>query len=169
MATSKKAYIPDTAIDRNTHEKYAINDPSLFPHYALLMPQLTAGLPPFLTACTGMDALCHAKVYQTLSEMAVTAGIADKITSNRENAEKFIAAIRELNTAMGIPDRIPELKTEDIPALAGRALREANPLYPVPVIFNRNDMEKVYDKIIREDKNLARRSMDAGRGTSVIQ
>ena len=40
--------------------KYAINDPSLIPAVAVLDPLLTVGLPPSITAATGMDALCHA-------------------------------------------------------------------------------------------------------------
>ncbi len=43
-----------------THEKYAINDTVLIPHYAVLDPVLTVGLPPHITATTGMDALTHA-------------------------------------------------------------------------------------------------------------
>ena len=37
-----------------------MNDPSLMPKYAVLDPELTVGLPPQVTATTGMDALCHA-------------------------------------------------------------------------------------------------------------
>ena len=44
----------------STHEKYAINDPVMIPQYAVLDPVITAGLPPHLTATTGMDALTHA-------------------------------------------------------------------------------------------------------------
>jgi len=239
--TTLAAVITDSA----THEKYAINDLSLIPHYALLDPLLTADLPSFLTACTGMDALCHAveayigqsntrqtredaleatkliienlfaaysdghnlsarknmqdaaflagaaftrayvgnihavahtlggrygtphglanavimpyvlemyggKVYKSLSEMALAAGIAETTASIQTNAGKFIAAIRDMNAKMGIPDKITELKAEDIPTLAKRALREANPLYPVPVIFKYKDMEKVYLAILNE-------------------
>lgn len=43
-----------------THEKYAINDPVLIPHYAVLDPTLTIGLPKGTTAATGVDALTHA-------------------------------------------------------------------------------------------------------------
>lgn len=42
------------------HEKYPINDPSLIPHYAVMDPLLTVGLPKSITASTGMDALTHA-------------------------------------------------------------------------------------------------------------
>ncbi len=46
--------------DEKTHTKYAINDVSLIPHFALLDAKLTVGLPPHITSTTGMDALCHA-------------------------------------------------------------------------------------------------------------
>ena len=46
--------------DADTHHKYAINDFNLIPDYAVLEPSVTYGLPPQLTATTGMDALTHA-------------------------------------------------------------------------------------------------------------
>lgn len=46
--------------DSRTHRKAAIMDPHLIPLYTVLDPELTVGLPPFTTACTGMDALSHA-------------------------------------------------------------------------------------------------------------
>jgi len=42
-----------------THEKKIIFHPQLMPKAALLDPELTVGLPPKLTAATGMDALAH--------------------------------------------------------------------------------------------------------------
>ncbi len=54
--TTLAAVITDSA----THRKAAINDPFLIPKYAVLDPELTAGLPPYTTAITGMDALAHA-------------------------------------------------------------------------------------------------------------
>ena len=46
--------------DRETNHKCAIMDLNLIPHYAILDPELTLGLPPRTTATTGMDALTHA-------------------------------------------------------------------------------------------------------------
>ena len=43
-----------------THHKASINDLQLMPRFAVLDPCLTVGLPPQVTAQTGMDALCHA-------------------------------------------------------------------------------------------------------------
>lgn len=40
--------------------KVGIVSPRLMPDYIILDPELTLGLPPAITASTGMDALCHA-------------------------------------------------------------------------------------------------------------
>lgn len=58
--TGSEATLAAVIVDENTKRKYAINDHALIPHYALLVPELTFGLPPFITATTGMDALTHA-------------------------------------------------------------------------------------------------------------
>ena len=42
------------------HTKITIMDPFIRPPYAVLDPELTLGLPPFITAPTGLDALTHA-------------------------------------------------------------------------------------------------------------
>lgn len=54
--TTLAAVITDPA----ARHKYPINDFALIPDYAVLDPELTRGLPPMLTATTGMDALTHA-------------------------------------------------------------------------------------------------------------
>ena len=58
--TGSECTVAAVITDSETHDKYAINDFSLIPHYAILDPTLTVGLPPMLTATTGMDALTHA-------------------------------------------------------------------------------------------------------------
>ena len=45
---------------RDTKSKGGINSPFLYPHTAILDPELTLALPPDVTAYTGMDALTHA-------------------------------------------------------------------------------------------------------------
>lgn len=54
--TTIAAVITDTASGR----KAALMDPKLLPDLAVLDPAFTLSLPPFVTAITGMDALCHA-------------------------------------------------------------------------------------------------------------
>ncbi len=46
--------------DAATHQKMACGDPSAAPKIALLDAELTLTLPPFVTACTGLDAIGHA-------------------------------------------------------------------------------------------------------------
>ncbi|MCM1533056.1 MAG: iron-containing alcohol dehydrogenase [Corallococcus sp.] len=58
--TGSECTVAAVITDGETHDKYAINDFSLIPHYAVLDPLLTSSLLPHLTATTGMDALTHA-------------------------------------------------------------------------------------------------------------
>ena len=62
-----------------THEKYAINDHALIPHYAVMDASLTLGLPPHITSTTGMDALTHAvEAYIGKSNTSQTKLMAEK-------------------------------------------------------------------------------------------
>lgn len=58
--TGSETTLAAVLTDEKTHEKYALNDFVLIPKYAVLDPVLTRGLPPHITATTGMDALTHA-------------------------------------------------------------------------------------------------------------
>jgi len=58
--TGSETTIAALITDTETHHKYAIMDLSLIPRYAILDPELTIGLPPAISAATGMDALTHA-------------------------------------------------------------------------------------------------------------
>ncbi len=58
--TGSEATIVAVISDPENREKFAINSPTLTPATAILDPELLTGLPPHLTATTGMDALTHA-------------------------------------------------------------------------------------------------------------
>ncbi|TWE01699.1 alcohol dehydrogenase class IV [Neobacillus bataviensis] len=58
--TGSEATLAAVVSNSKTHEKYAIMDTSLIPHFAVLDPLLTVKLPPHITASTGIDALTHA-------------------------------------------------------------------------------------------------------------
>lgn len=58
--TGSETTIAAVISDPDNKLKYPINDFNLIPHYAVLDPTLTLGLPPSLTSTTGMDALTHA-------------------------------------------------------------------------------------------------------------
>ena len=46
--------------DPGKNAKYTVNDFLIHPHFIVLDPELTLGLPPFITAITALDALAHA-------------------------------------------------------------------------------------------------------------
>ncbi len=240
--TGSETTIAAVITDSKTHRKYAINDFSLIPHYAVLDYKLTLGLPKSLTAYTGMDAMTHAveayigrsttkdtrdkaiaavklicenlktcyddptnaearknmlfashyagiaftksyvgyvhavahslsgryglghgltnavllpvvleingkKVHKKLAKLAKACGIADKNDKKDVAANKFIARIKELNNSMDIPKSFEEIKDEDILQMAKYADMEGNPLYPVPVLMNAKELQKIYYKV----------------------
>ena len=51
---------PYASIETRDHKKVTIESPVMFPRYALVDPELTYTMPPYLTACTGFDALSQA-------------------------------------------------------------------------------------------------------------
>ena len=58
--TGSETTIAAVITDDTTHEKIVISDMNLVPHCAVMDYMLTLGLPKFITATTGMDALTHA-------------------------------------------------------------------------------------------------------------
>lgn len=242
--TGSEATVVSVISNSKTHEKFAINDTVLIPHYAVLDPALTMGLPPHITATTGMDALTHAveayigrsntketircsreavslifenlykaysngtdktarknmqkasylggitftrayvgyvhaiahtlggfynvphglanavilphvleyygkSVYKPLAELADLIGVTQASDSEEIKSKKFIKWIKDLNIAMNIPAKISGIIVDkDIPLMVHRALKEANPLYPVPKILGREDLFKLYQIIM---------------------
>lgn len=86
-------------------------------------------------------------VYKKLHQLGIAAGISRESDPHQVGAEKFIGAIRELNANMGIPTKISGIKKEDIPAMAKHAAKEANPLYPVPKLMTKRELENFYYQI----------------------
>ncbi|MCQ2551096.1 MAG: iron-containing alcohol dehydrogenase [Clostridia bacterium] len=235
--TGSETTIAAVITESATHHKASISDPKLMPSYAVLYPELTRGLPPKVTAQTGMDALCHAvesftnAKYNTKleDEYAVKAVklIHDNILAAFEDgdnldarecmqfaafyagrsftrgcvgyvhaightlsglygldhglamavilpkvlrkygkdaegklavladacgmqgksisqlAESFISWIEDTNEKMGIPTTFPEIKDEDIPQMVAWAMKEGNPVYPTPQLWNEKDFEEL--------------------------
>ena len=242
--TGSETTIAALITDTETRHKYAIIDLNLVPRYAVLDPELTIGLPPSITATTGIDALTHAvesyicwamrtgetkrfsleatkaifenlpKVYSNgadlearqamliasykagaaftrtsvgnvhaiahtlgglyntphglanavilpivledygeavwakLADLAEAAGVAPSSSSTNEaKARAFIDAIYQMNEKMGIPRGFDNIKTEDIPQITEWAFKESNPVYPVPVIYDRARFTKMVELI----------------------
>ena len=46
-----------------------------------------------------------------------------------------------MNRDFGLPTGFAEIREEDIPTMASHADRECNPLYPVPRLMDRRELE----------------------------
>lgn len=77
-------------------------------------------------------------IYPQLASLADIAGVAGQTTE--EKAKNFIAEIYAMNERMNIPKGFTQIKEEDVPTIVARALKEGNPLYPVPVIWDEPEM-----------------------------
>lgn len=240
--TGSETTIAALITDTDTHHKYAIMDLNLIPLYAVLDPELTVGLPPHITATTGMDALTHAveaylcwtyntkesirfaeeavelifknlpkvyengsdmearsnmllasykagfaftragvgnvhaiahtlgglyntphglanavilpivledygeKVYEKLARLARFAGVAVG-GGDEADAKAFISAIYKFNEDMKIPGGFDFIKDSDIPQMVEWASGEANPIYPVPVVYSPERYTAIIQKI----------------------
>lgn len=82
-----------------------------------------------------------------LAKLARNAGVVDKRMKDEEAAQCFIDWIQEMNDSMQIPRHFPEIQKEDIPVMAHHADKEGNPLYPVPVLMNRKELEQIYYEV----------------------
>ena len=66
-------------------------------------------------------------------------------------ANVFIAHIRKMNASMNIPTTLAGIRDEDIPKLARYADKEANPLYPVPILWDDKQLALMYH-LVQEKK-----------------
>ena len=107
-----------------THHKYAVNDLCLIPRWAILDPTLTVSLSAGVTAETGPDALTHA--------VEAYIGHFYNTRETRSLARQAVAAIFQY------------LPT----ACADGAEAEANPVYPVPLIFGKEDFIRVARRVM---------------------
>lgn len=83
-------------------------------------------------------------VHKKLARLARAGGVVEPGLSYEETANRFIDWIQKMNDSMDIPRIIKEIKEEDIPEMVRHADAEANPLYPVPVLMDRKELERLY-------------------------
>lgn len=93
---------------------------------------------PFVLEAYGKS--IHKKLYR----LAVEVGLVEKDATYEEGAAAFISAIKKMKKHFDIGDTVPEIREEDIPKLAHYADKEANPLYPVPVLMDAEELEQFY-------------------------
>lgn len=84
-------------------------------------------------------------IYPRLAKLAEIVGINGQ--TEEELAKGFIAEIKAMNERMAIPTSFEQIKEEDIPTIVERAMKEAHPLYPTPVIFDADRLAQIVRKL----------------------
>ena len=87
-----------------------------------------------------------AAVYGRLARLAEITNIATA-GSDEDKAKAFIKEIYAMNQRMGIPTGFEHIRDEDIPQMVKWALAEANPVYPVPVVYTPQHCAEVIKRI----------------------
>lgn len=93
------------------------------------------------------------EVYPKLARLAELTGLDG--ANEKEKAESFIAEVRAMNRRMNIPEGFDFIRNEDIDRMVTWALAEANPVYPVPVVYTRERCRQVIGKIRQPTKGAA--------------
>ncbi|NCA96942.1 MAG: iron-containing alcohol dehydrogenase [Bacteroidia bacterium] len=89
------------------------------------------------------------KIYKRLAVLSDALKLNDEHAGVEAKALAFIAYIKDLNKKMAIPDQFVGVYNEqDIAELAHHAVKEANPLYPVPVIMDEEQLSAIYRKAL---------------------
>lgn len=86
-------------------------------------------------------------IYKKLWKIGVFCELFDEKTSYNDGAKIIIEKIETMNKNMDIPSKIETIKEEDIPELARIAVKEANPLYPVPKLRTAKQLQKLYYQV----------------------
>lgn len=85
--------------------------------------------------------------YRKLARLAELVGLPGG--TDGEKADAFIDAILAMNARLGIPTGFSCIREEDLPQMAAWAAKEANPTYPVPVIYDRGRFIRVIRQVMQ--------------------
>lgn len=86
-----------------------------------------------------------ASAHKRLAELADVCGIGG--ANEAEKANNFIRWIEETNAKMGLPDKFDMIQDKDIDQMIAWARKEANPLYPVPVVWSKEDFRRFIESV----------------------
>jgi alcohol dehydrogenase class IV len=86
-----------------------------------------------------------AAAHKRLAELADVCGIGG--ANDAEKADAFLRWIEETNRKMGLPDKFDVIQDQDIDQMITWAKKEANPLYPVPVIWGQEEFRQLIESI----------------------
>lgn len=91
-------------------------------------------------------------IHKKLHILGCAAGVCTEQDSIKAGAGKFIASIRTLNKNMCIPDFLSGIQESDIETMSVHAAKEANPLYPVPKLMTRRELETFYRLMLTRER-----------------
>lgn len=83
---------------------------------------------------------CHA----SLAKLAHLIELVPSSATDEQAANAFIDWIDEMNASMNIPKYIEGIEERDIAQLALHAEKESNPLYPVPMLMDADDLAHMF-------------------------
>lgn len=82
-----------------------------------------------------------------LAELADATGISLAGDTEKVRAEKFVAAVRQMNERVGIPTTLEKLRREDFAELVKAAADEGR-AYAVPRVLGRDEIESILDQML---------------------
>lgn len=85
--------------------------------------------------------------HKRLAELADVCGMVG--ANELEKADAFIRWIEVTNQKMGLPDKFNMIQDQDIDRMITWAKQEANPLYPVPVVWGREDFRQLIEAVCK--------------------
>ena len=89
---------------------------------------------------------CREECQPRLAELAVLIGAGTESEGPAVLAQKFIQAVRDLRTEVGIPDQMAEIRREDFDDIARLAMAEGD-TYPVPRLLDRENVNLILNRI----------------------
>lgn len=89
---------------------------------------------------------CHEEAAQRLAELAVLVGLGQSGEDDGQLAHRFVQAVRDLRTEVGIPDHSEKLQREDFDAIAELAMAEGDG-YPVPRLLDKASVVAILGRI----------------------
>ena len=89
---------------------------------------------------------CREETQERLAELAVLVGIGNKGDDIAQLAHRFIQAVRDLRTEVGILEYSEKIKEEDFDELCVAAMAEGA-MYPVPRLLDRESTLTILQKL----------------------
>lgn len=83
-------------------------------------------------------------IYKKIYKIALYLNLIDKTSTYSEGFNKFMDLLTSVSEQLNIPKTMEFIKVEDISKMAKTAAKEANHIYPVPVLKTAKELEKYY-------------------------